>query len=105
MAIDIKINCRKVYETGLEYENDAEEIRKKASKLQEISSSIDEVWTGMDSNNFQVSFNEHIKSLDTLIDFLEENQEVLKQSALNHNIVDNNFKSKMKRSELDDEQS
>ncbi len=103
MATGIKINCRKVYETGLEYENDAEVIRKKAEKLQEISSSIDEVWTGMDSNNFQVSFNEHIKSLDNLINFLEENQEVLKKSALNHNIVDNNFKNKMKRSEIDEQ--
>lgn len=103
MATGIKINCRKVYETGLEYQNDADVIKEKKEKLQEISSSIDEAWTGMDSHNFQVSFNEHIKLLDNLISFLEENQEVLKNSALNHNIVDNNFKSKMKRSELDEQ--
>ena len=102
MAIGIKINCRKVYETGQEYQKDAEVIKEKAKKLQEISSSISKSWTGMDSHNFQLSFNEHIKSLDDLINFLEVNQDILKKSSLNHNIVDDNFKNKMKRSEIDE---
>lgn len=103
MAIGIKINCRKVYETGLELEKDAEVIKEKRKKLQEISDSINEAWKGMDSHNFQVSFNEHIKSLDEFIAFLNVNQEILKNSALNHNVVDNNFKNKMKRSEIDEQ--
>lgn len=99
MSRGIKINCRKVYETGISYHNAAESIKENQRELANISSSIASVWTGGDSNNFQVSFNQHIKALDGIINFVEGKASVLKGNAMEHNHVDNNFGAKMKRSD------
>lgn len=100
MGRGIKINCRKVYETGLTYDKASELIKENQTELSNISSSIEGAWTGGDSNNFKVSFNEHIKSLDDIISFLEDKANILKGNALDHNTVDNNFSAKMKRSDV-----
>ena len=102
MSRGIKINCRKVYETGLTYHKAAELIKENQNQLSNISSSIGEIWTGGDSNNFQVSFNQHIKALEEIISFMEGKSSVLKGNAMQHNNVDNTFGSKMKRSEVYD---
>lgn len=103
MGNGIKINCKRVYETGLKYNREAELIKVEQDKLKEISTSISSIWTGGDSHNFQVSFNEHINALDEIINFLENKSTILKANALDHSTVDNNFMNKMKRSDIEDE--
>lgn len=102
MSKSIKINCRKVYETGLSYDRASELVKENQKKLFQISSAIGNVWTGSDSNNFQVSFNQHIQSLDEIINFLTEKASILKGNALDHSTIDNNFSIKMKRSDIDE---
>lgn len=96
----IKINCRKVYETGIKYQKAAETIKESQNELESISSEILSAWTGGDSNNFLISFNEHIKKLENIEDFLDSNGVILRGDALDHNTVDNDFSEQMKRSEI-----
>ncbi len=96
----IKINCRKVYETGINYQSAADKVKENQNNLENIASEISGTWTGGDSNNFLASFNEHIKSLEPIEDFLDSNGAILKGDALDHNIVDNDFSERMKRSEI-----
>jgi exonuclease VII small subunit len=103
MGRGIKINCKRVYETGLKYNKEAELVKAEQQKLAEVSNSIGTIWTGGDSNNFQVSFNEHIKSLDEVIVFLENKAMILKGNALDHSTIDNDFTNKMKRSDMNEQ--
>lgn len=98
----IKINCRKVYDTGVSYNKASDSIKESQSNLTTLAGEIASIWKGADGNNFQASFNEHIKSLDTIVDFLEDKSAILKGDALDHNTTDNNFVAKMKRSDLDE---
>lgn len=99
----IKINPRKVYETGIKYQQYADDVRTAQSKLRGIREKIGDAWTGEDSHNFQVSFENHINLLDSIVDFLEEKSFVLKENALNHNTSDENFKTTMERSDIDEQ--
>lgn len=103
MGRGIKINCKRVYETGLNYNKEAEMVKQEQDKLNNISSEINNAWTGGDSHNFLVSFNEHIEALDEIIEFLDNNANILKRNALEHSNIDTNFTNDMKRSEIDDE--
>ena len=70
MSRVIEINCRKVYDSGKEYSNYCDEIIDIQNKLDEVSTNINEIWNGVDDNNFLVSFNQHIRDLDLIINFL-----------------------------------
>ena len=102
MVRGIKINCKRVYETGLKYNQEAEEIEKEQKQLTNIAEAIGEAWTGADSNNFLVSFNNHIKDLDRAVNFLNEQASILKGNALEHSNVDINFTNNMKRSDMNE---
>lgn len=99
----IKINPRKVYETGIKYHNYADEVIEAQRNLGIIKDKLSTAWTGEDSHNFQVSFQNHIDLLDSVIDFLEEKSFTLKETALNHNTSDNNFKTTMERSDMNEQ--
>ena len=103
MGRGIKINCKRVYETGLKYNQKADLVKQEQDKLNKISSNIGSIWTGGDSHNFLVSFNEHIKALDEIADFLNEKANILKGNALEHSNVDTNFSNKMKRSDMNEQ--
>ena len=96
----IKINCKYVYDTALKYDEIWNNILEDQKKLSEISANIPNYWEGVASHNFQVSFENHIGSLDDIINTLGENSDVLKGSALEHNGVDNDFSEKLKRSDI-----
>lgn len=99
----IKINCQKVYKTGLLYMQDAENLKTYQDELRQVLSNVKESWKGVDSNNFAVRLEQYIESLDDIVIALEEKSEVLKSNALNHNTVDNEFLERMKRSEMGNE--
>ena len=99
----IKINPRKVYETGMEYHTYADRVITDKAKLNGIKEKVAEIWTGEDSHNFGISFGSHIDELDEVINFLEAKSALLKENAFNHNTSDNNFKTKMERSDMDEQ--
>lgn len=102
MGNRIRINCRKVYDNGVYYQDRSEEIINIQQELNNISSEIESIWGGADGHNFLVSFNTHINNLDQIINFLHDNGSLLKKNALNHNGIDNNFAAKMERSDIDE---
>lgn len=102
MARTIKINCKKVYDVGTSYTNSANRLKEIQKEMKDIASSVSNIWQGVDSSNFNVMFNEHIKALDNLVIFLENKSELLKKNALNHNMADDDFSTKMKRSDQDE---
>ena len=99
----IKINCRKVYDNGELYLNTCDDGVNILKRLDNISTDISKIWGGADGNNFVVSLNKHIKELDKVINFLGFNGDLLKRSALEHSGVDNDFATKVERSELDEQ--
>ena len=98
----IKINPRKVYETGMKYENWASDIAGYKKELETISDNINIAWSGDATHNFQVSFKAHIEKLTDIINALDYNGKILKENALNHSISDNNLGIKMERSDMDE---
>ena len=104
MAIDgrIKINCKRVYDNGTLYLSYCDELEKIQKELDESAGKIQEAWSGADCHNFIVSFQNHIKDIDKLINFLGENGELLKKNALDHSSIDTNFASSMERSDIND---
>ena len=102
MSIDgrIRINCKKVYDNGVSYLNCCDELRQIQTDLDNIAGNIQTAWKGVDCHNFIVSYENHIKDIDTLIDFLVQNGELLKKNALNHSGIDNSFAAKMERSDI-----
>ena len=99
----IKINCKHVYDSGLKYEKEAEEITNIQKKLLSAYSEIKKIWPGVDGHNFLVSFDSHITELNDLVSFLDEEAFILKGTALEHNQIDNEFVEKMKRSDIDEQ--
>ena len=100
---DIIINPRKVYETGMKYHNYSDSIKMEQAKLIKIKEDIENSWTGVDIHNFQVSFENHIYLLDSIVDFLEEKSFILKENAQNHNVSDDNLKISMERSDMNEQ--
>ena len=95
----IKINCKHVYESGLEYEDKAKEIENILKTLVKAGEDIKNIWPSDDGNNFLVSYNKHILDLNDIIEFLDDEAYILKGCALEHSNIDNNFSDKMKRSD------
>ncbi len=98
----LRINYKKVYDTGLYYKYISEILECKKEELKAISSNIQDSWKGVDSHNFLVSFNNHIEELNYLIEFLDNDSSVLKGCALDHNSTDSKFAENMKRSDIDE---
>ena len=98
----IKINCKKVYESGNKFEKEAEVIEQTQKEITKIGEEIATIYQGEDGHNFQVSFNKHISAFDDIVEFLNDKAFILKGSALEHNGVDNNFNEKMKRRDIDE---
>lgn len=97
----IKINCKKVYDTGLEYENYAEKLIDIKKKLESLSSSISSSWHGKDSAIFTAKLDLNISSFDDLIQFLFDKGYLLKDKSSKHGNTDKKFVDDIKRSDDD----
>ena len=67
----IKINCQKVYKTGLLYMQDAEQLKSYQEELRKVLSNVKDSWQGADSNNFAIRLEQYIESLDDIVIALE----------------------------------
>ena len=103
MARKIKINFRIVYDTGVSYEILSSDLKRIQEEMRAISNGVLEAWSGVDSQNFNISFLSHVEELNSLISFLEFKSDLLKKTALNHNAVDKEFLEKIKRSDMDEQ--
>lgn len=101
MSSKIKINCKKVFDTGLEYENYAERLIDIKNKLENLSSSISSSWQGKDSDVFIAKLDFNISSLDELIEFLFDKGYLLKDKSSKHGATDKKFIDDIKRSDDD----
>lgn len=101
MGNRIRINCKKVYDNGVYYEKNSEDIESIQKELKDIYTTLEKEWEGVDDHNFLVSFGRHIDDINNMIGFLEVNGDLLKKNALEHSGIDNNFAVKMERSDMD----
>ena len=99
----IKINCKKVFDTGVIYINDSKKIGEIQDRLDSVCSGISSIWKGVDSSSFQSKFCEFVDGLDSLRDFLDNRGVLLKGNALDHGNVDHEFANNMKRKENEHE--
>ena len=98
----IKINCRKVYDSGEFYEKYSNDIKDIQKELTKLSDEINEIWGGVDGDNFAKSLENHNKEFNAVVNFLDFNGDLLKRSALEHGNIDNVFTEKVERSDLDE---
>ncbi len=103
MSNILGINCKKVYDSGKEYIDYHNEIISIRKELEEVSNNISTIWQGADSNNFVSSFNDHIKELNLIINFLGSNGTLLKKTANEHSSIEENFAVDIERSDIEDE--
>ena len=102
MGNRIRINCRKVYDNGVFYEKNSDELVLVQKELDDICNEVGKIFGGPDGHNFQVSLTNHLQALDDVVNFLGENGDLLKKNALEHSGLDNTFATKMERSDMDD---
>lgn len=100
--MSIKINTRKVYDSGVLYKNQGEVASSIKNNLMNIADDIEKNFTGPAGHNFLVSFRTHISKLDDVIMILDENGDILKENALGHGSEDNTFASNVERSDIDE---
>ena len=101
----ILINPKRVYETGMTFSTLSERVSADKSKMEnEIANELDGAWVGGDNSNFLKKLQTHADMLQEVIDFLDGKSSRLKETALNHNTSDNNFRTSIERS-VDDESS
>ena len=103
MSNGLTINCKKVYDSGKEYINYRDEIKIIQKELQEVSGNIGSIWTGTDSNTFISSFNEHVKDLNLITNFLDNNGRLLQKTSNEHGSIEDNFAVEIERSDKEDE--
>lgn len=97
-----KINCKNVYDTGDKYLNSMEKIIDAQEELDKAGIEISQIWTDAAGHNFITSLNNHIYELNTVIDFLETNGNLLKSLAQEHSNIDNTMTEKIERSGIDE---
>lgn len=96
----MRIDSAKVYETGCKYIMYKDLIGYNQKKLNDIRESMKNAWHGSDYETFSKSFEKHINEIKTLTNFLENESEILKKSALAHSNNDNNFADIIKRGNI-----
>ena len=100
--MSIKINTRKVYDSGVFYRNQADIVLSIRNNLLNIADDISKNYTGVASHNFLVSFKTHVAKLNDVLEVLDENGELLKENALSHGSEDTTFATKVERSDIDE---
>ena len=102
----IKINCYKVNETGKKYIEDAEYLRETKTKMKEIQDELKIAWNNTENVNFFASLENHIKSIDKYVDFLDGKGRILVDISGKHNESERSFKKNIEEkiiNELEEE--
>lgn len=97
MANIFKINCRKLYETGIYVDKEVEELKLNVIKMKKISEEIKKVWNGKDYNAFHDNFIEYLNSMDVVEKTMLEKSRIMKGAALKHNNIDTDLMNMMDR--------
>lgn len=99
MGNKLKINCMIVHQTSLDFIKLEDSYRTLIEQLKKVRSGIDNVWDGVDYNNYLASLNAHISNLSNVCDYLESRAELLEACAKNHGNIDSNLLERIKRDE------
>lgn len=93
----IRINCQEVYKSGIKLNNQLAELKQIVENMKKINENIKTAWTGPDSENFNKNFGDYLNGFITIEKQLENDQALLKSSALQHGTKDNELGEKMKK--------
>lgn len=95
MGKTFKINCRKLYETGLYLDKQIEELKINIMEMKEISNDIKTIWNGKDYNNFNTNFTSYLDSINLIEEEILNKSKIMKDIAKKHNLVDTNLMDTM----------
>ncbi len=101
---EIKIDFEKVYNQGEKNKTSSEELKSIKSNMKSIEDGIKEAWNNDENVNFLASFKDHINVLDEYINFLDETGDNMKNISIKHNDSELEFKKRMERSDLDEDE-
>ena len=76
----MRIDGAKVYETGCKYIMYKDLIGYNMKRLDDIRKEINSAWQGRDYNTFSNSFGKHINEITPLLNYLENEAEILKKA-------------------------
>lgn len=98
MANRLKINCKKVYKTAMEFDEINESYKNLLDKMKAVSNEIEEAWQGNDYQTFKNKFDNYIDSLNDVTIFFTNKSSAMKNTALKHGRLDNELKERIERS-------
>ena len=90
-----KINCRKLYETGLYIDKEVEKLEENVTEMKKITKEIGEVWSGIDYDNFSESFINYLDTIKNVEDKIKGNTQVMEILAAKHSNIDLDLKKTM----------
>ena len=99
---DIRINCKRVYDVGINFNEEASKLIEIKNNLTGISNRVKEAWTGDDRHNFLESFDAHIYELENIANYLKDDEKLLKNIALCHAQINEDFAKQTERSGEDE---
>jgi len=95
MGKTFKINCRKLYETGLYLDKQIEDLKTNIMEMKEISNDIKTIWNGKDYNNFNTNFTSYLDSINLIEEEILNKSKTIKEIAKKHNLVDTSLMDTM----------
>lgn len=98
----LKINCKRVYKSAMDFDELNQKYCLLLEKMQNISSGISESYSGIDSKIFVNNFNNYITSLEKISTFLSNKSNIMKEAAKKHSQIDNSLLEEIKRSDIDE---
>lgn len=97
-----KINCYKLYETGMYLNSYGLKLKDVIDDMKKVNAEIRAVWDGTDYDSFYKNFNEYLSSIENLQKSILEKAEIFKSIAVKHGKVDKNLSDNFYRSMRDE---
>ena len=94
---------KKVYETGMKYEEYASKLIDMENELEDIKEQLEICFQGVAAHDFIESFKVHKSKFKPIYELLGFESQLLKDCAINHSKVDNSFYEVIERSDIDDQ--
>lgn len=97
-----RINCYKLYETGMHLDSYGSELKDVIDDMKKVNNEISDTWNGTDYDSFCKNFDEYLSSIENLQKSILEKAALFKSIATKHGKVDKNMSYNFYRSMRDE---
>lgn len=102
MGKNISIDCKRVNESSVFLKQKEEKFNNLRKEMEELSSSMKEIWKGNDASTFFAKFDSYISKLQSVSVFLTEKSLLFEKASSLHGRIDYSLEDRVKRRDVDE---